>query len=258
MTAHLAILVACAHEAALIRAQLQLKPHTAAAVGNLWHGALATSEVLLLQCGMGPHRAAQAVRWLAEHYPLSGILSAGFAGGLHLELATGQGVLVTTVLDGSRTAESSPPLTPITPDARLTHIATMALAQAALRGHAGTLLSTSEVVAQATAKQQLRQQTGACAVDMESFSIWQTAQQMQVPFAVLRVIFDPATDDFPFPVRHCLTPEGDLLAGRLSAYLVQHPRSVCHLLQWWRQSCSAGRCLQDWVKHFFILLDRGA
>ena len=57
----------------------------------------------------------------------------------------------------------------------------MAVAQAAVVSHTGTLLSTTTVVAQAAAKEELGQQSGALAVDMESYSVGQMAAQRHIP-----------------------------------------------------------------------------
>ena len=61
-------------------------------------GVLHHQDVVLLQCGMGPERAAQAVLWLGQHYQLVGVLSVGFAGGLQAELRPGDALLVTHIL----------------------------------------------------------------------------------------------------------------------------------------------------------------
>ena len=102
---------------------------------------------------------------------------------------------------------------------RLAHIAAMAVAQAAVVSHTGTLLSTTAVVAQAAAKQALGQHSGALAVDMESYSVGQMAAQRHIPFAVLRTIFDAAHENMSLPVAACTTADGSLRplpSGRLS------------------------------------------
>src|SRR5712691_4103819 len=145
MAGHTAIITACAHEAALVRRRLRVQRCTSGAAGVLWQGSLHGQEVVLLQCGMGPERAAQAVLWLGQHYRLTGILSVGFAGALQADLTTGDALLVTQML-----AQGEMPCTTsraedvgLRPDARLAHIAAMAVAQAAVVSHTGTLLSTT-------------------------------------------------------------------------------------------------------------------
>src|SRR5262245_29464506 len=98
MTGHMAIITACAYEAALVRRRLRVQQHTTGAAGLLWQGTLYNQGVVVLQCGMGPERAAQAVLSLGQHYELAGVLSVGFAGGLQTDLAPGDAVLVTKIL----------------------------------------------------------------------------------------------------------------------------------------------------------------
>src|ERR671936_2607330 len=121
MAGHMAIITACAHEAALVRRRLRVHQQATSPAGPIWQGALHQQDVVLLQCGMGPERAAQAVLWLGQHYQLAGVLSVGFAGGLQVELAPGDAILVTKVLapcDTPATTGSAADVG-IRPDARL-------------------------------------------------------------------------------------------------------------------------------------------
>jgi adenosylhomocysteine nucleosidase len=226
----------------------------------VWQGTMCSQEVVLLQCGMGPERAAQAVLWLGQYYQLTGVLSVGFAGGLQAELARGDAVLVTKILapyDTHETAGGSADVG-LRPDARLAHIAAMAVAQTAVVSHTGTLLSTPTVVAQAVAKRDMGYRSGALAVDMESYSVGQAAAQSHLPFAVLRTIFDPADENMALPITTCLTPDGSLQPWCLLGYLVSHPELWRQLPHWWRTSHVAGHHLQRWLQHFFLLLSHGA
>jgi len=260
MAGPMAIITACAHEAALVRRRLRVQRQTTGAAGRLWQGTLCSQEAVLLQCGMGPERAAQAVCWLGQHYQLTGVLSVGFAGGLQAELASGDALLVTNILAPYYTfgTTSSAADTGLRPDARLAHIAAMAVAQAAVVSHTGALLSTPTVVAQGVAKRDMGQRSGALAVDMESYSIGQAAAQRHLPFAVLRTIFDPADENIALPITTCLTPAGFLQPWRLLGGLVCHPELWRQLPRWWRASYIAGSHLQRWLQHFFLLLSQGA
>jgi adenosylhomocysteine nucleosidase len=260
MAGHTAIITACAHEAALVRRRLRVRQQATGTAGLLWQGSLHHQDVVVLQCGMGPERAAQAVLWLGQHYQLTGVLSVGFAGALQAELRPGDALLVTNILaqdDGARPASLTVGRS-IRPDARLAHIAAMAVAQAAVVSHTGTLLSTPTVVAQAAAKQELGQHSGALAVDMESYSVGQMAVQSHIPFAVLRTIFDTAHENVSLPVATCTTADGSLRPLRLFGYLACHPRLCMQLPHWWWASQVAGRHLQRWLQYFFLLLSQRA
>ena len=253
MAGHIAIITACAHEAALVRRQLRVQQHTTGPAGPLWQGVVHQQDTVLLQCGMGPERAAQAVLWLGQHYQLAGVLSVGFAGALQAELRPGDALLVTHILaqDDVACTTSRAAGSGIRPDARLAHIAAMAVAQAAVMSHTGTLLSTTAVVAQAAAKQALGQHSGALAVDMESYSVGQMAAQSHV-------LFDTARDNLALPVETCTTADGSLRPWRLVGCLACHPWLLLQLPHWWWVSQVAGRHLQRWLQHFFLLLSQGA
>jgi adenosylhomocysteine nucleosidase len=260
----MAIVTACAHEAVLVRRPLHVQRQHTSAAGVLWQGTLYGQEVVLLQSGMGPERATQAVLWLAQHYRLAGVLSVGFAGGLQPAglqpaLARGHAILPTVICrlcDAPGTAGHAADAG-IHPDARLAHIAAMAVAQAALVAHTGTLLSMPNVLTPA-AKRHMGCLSGALAVDMESYSVAQAAVQQRLPFAVLRTIFDPADEPVALPIVECITPTGFLPPWRLLGCLAGHPELWRHLPRWWWTSYVAGRHLQRWLRHFFLLLSRGA
>ncbi len=260
MAGHTAIITACAHEAALVRRRLHVQQQAIGPAGLVWQGVMHQQDVVLLQCGMGPERAAQAVLWLGQHYQLTGVLSVGFAGALQAELRPGDALLVTHILAQDDVARTTSPAagSGIRPDARLAHIAAMAVAQAAVMSHTGTLLSTTAVVAQAAAKQALGQHSGALAVDMESYSVGQMAAQSHVPFAVLRTIFDAAHEHVSLPVVACTTADGSLQPLRLAGCLACRPWLWLQLPHWWWASQVAGRHLQRWLQHFFLLLSQGA
>lgn len=260
MAGYIAIITACAHEAALVRRAIRVQRQTTGAAGVLWQGTLCNQEVLLLQCGMGPERAAQAVLWLGQHDQLAGVLSVGFAGALQAELARGEAILVTKILAPCDTPGSAGGAAHVglRPDARLAHIAAMAVAQTAVVSHTGTLLSAPTVATPAATKRDLGQRSGALAVDMESYSVGQAAAQHHLPFAVLRTIFDTADEPMTFPVTTCLTPAGALRPWRLVGCLACQPGLWLQLPHWWRASYVAGRHLQRWLQHFFLLLSQGA
>jgi len=113
-------------------------------------------------------------------------------------------------------------------------------------------------VAQAAAKQALGQHSGALAVDMESYSVGQMAAQSHVPFAVLRTIFDAAHEHVSLPVAACTTADGSLRPLRLVGCLACRPWLWLQLPHWWWASQVAGRHLQRWLQHFFLLLSQGA
>ncbi|MBM3225148.1 MAG: hypothetical protein FJZ47_15285 [Candidatus Tectomicrobia bacterium] len=257
MPGYMAVVTACAQEAALVYRLLQSRQPRPSPAGLVWQGQLHQQEVVVIQGGMGPAHASQALHWLSQQYPLQGVLSVGFAGALHADLKAGDALLVTHLLP-AQTATADTAARGLWPDARLAHIAAMAVAQAAVVSHSGTLVHTPTVVTQASSKQALGQRSGALAVDMESYSIGTIAVQQAIPFAILRTVFDTSNEDFLMPMGQCTTANGCLQSWRLLACLLAQPSLLLALPHWWWASRCAGQHLQRWLRHFFLLLQQGA
>jgi adenosylhomocysteine nucleosidase len=252
----LGIVAAFEPEAVLVRRHLRRRYATSTPDGRLWRGVLYGQDTVLLRCGMGAARATCAATWLLQHYTLHGLLNIGFAGGLQASLSTGDALLPEHILAASHVASPHTP-TPtggISPDACLTHLAATAADQAHLTQHRGTLVSVSEVLADAAAKQQLGQHSGALAVDMESYSIGQVAVAHALPFMTIRTIFDTCEDTIPFQVGSFTSPDGVVQPLRAWCYLVSHPRALLHIGPAWYKARRAGGALASWLHYFLPLL----
>jgi adenosylhomocysteine nucleosidase len=254
----LGIVAACEPEATLVRRHLYLQYTQATPAGRLWRGETHGQDTVLLRSGMGAERATGAATWLTQHYPLHGLLSIGFAGGLQASLATGDTLLPQHVLnlssDTPRDISAHMPAMPT--DTGLARLATIAANQAQLRQHCGTLLSVPEVLTDATVKHHLGQRSGALAVDMESYSIGQVAVAHGLPFMTLRTIFDTCDEAIPFQAEHFTAVDGAVQPGHALYYLVSHPRTLLHIVPTWRKVRRAGCSLQAWLHHFLPLLSQ--
>jgi adenosylhomocysteine nucleosidase len=252
----LGIVAAFEPEAVLVRRHLHLRYEASTPIGQLWRGGLYGQDTVLLRCGMGAVRATGATTWLVQHYTLHGLLNIGFAGGLQASLATGDALLPEHILAASHVSNphNPMPMAGIPPDACLAHLAATAADQAHLTQHRGTLLSVSEVLTHATAKQQLGQHSGALAVDMESYSISQIAAAHALPFMTIRTIFDTCEDTIPFQVGSFTSADGVVQPLRAWCYLVSHPRALLHIGPAWCKAQRAGRALASWLHYFLPLL----
>lgn len=101
-------------------------------------------------------------------------------------------------------------------------------------------------ILEVTAKTALRAQTGASAVDMESHVAAAFAGRHGLPFAILRVVCDPAGQALPAFAANALTPEGEPdIRAVLGAVLLGRAR-IGDLLRLGRDSSTAfavlGRC----------------
>jgi hopanoid-associated phosphorylase len=127
----------------------------------------------------------------------AGIISIGIAGGLAPQLRPGDWVLADGV-DGMPT------------DAAWTSRLAARLPEAAR----GLFLGSDVIVAERGEKAELHRTTGALAVDMESHVAARVAQRHHLPFAVARVVCDPAHRSLPPAARVAMKPDGrmDFLA----------------------------------------------
>ncbi|MDG6094006.1 hypothetical protein LOC54_02565 [Acetobacter sp. AN02] len=93
----------------------------------------------------------------------------------------------------------------------------------------GDLLHSDTVVMTAVEKADLAARSGCGAVDMESGILAQAAEKAGLPFAVLRVVCDPAERDLPDAARYALSPEGGVQWGGMLRSLLRHPLQISAL-----------------------------
>jgi hypothetical protein len=79
----------------------------------------------------------------------------------------------------------------------------------------GTLAASKQVVSTETAKRELANATGACAVDMESGAIAEVAANAGIPFIAVRAITDPLKFSPPAALMSAVYPDGSVNGLRL-------------------------------------------
>ncbi len=144
----------------------------------------------------------------------SGLLSIGLAGGLAPDLAVGQIVIGASV--GAHTADQ--------------HWAARLLATnpGAISGPVAGVATPAASVAEKAA---LRAATGAIAVDMESHIVAEVAAAHGLPFAILRVIGDSASDTLPAAARVPLQPNGGVAMPAVLAAVARRPWEIPALIR---------------------------
>lgn len=184
----------------------------------------------MMLAGMGEENAERAARQLLAAHPTCALISFGVAGALDPALQSGQLLCPQQVLDhqGRRfdTALQQGLWYQSLPQAEQSALIT-----------GGTLLGVVDAVASAAKKQQLHQQSGAQAVDMESAAIARVAAEQQRPFMVLRAIIDAAQDDIPEKVINAVDQYGR--PGVRLASLLLSPEQLLMLPRLARQSALA-------------------
>ena len=110
----------------------------------------------------------------------------------------------------------------------------------------GPTVTAPGIIATPAGKQGLGRQTGAVAVDMESYWVARVASERGLPFLALRAISDAQEDLLP-PFDQILDANGNPEARRLAAHLIGEPGSLVTLVKLAQNARRARRALTTGV-----------
>jgi adenosylhomocysteine nucleosidase len=179
---------------------------------------LRNDSVRVVVSGMGPRNAERVVRAATIAHKPAAVLTCGFAGALDPQLTIADIVFQTT-------------------DAHLA-----ALAQEA-GGRAVKIHCATGVAVSARDKAQLRQETGADAVEMESGVIHKLCESAGIPCATVRAISDIAAEDLPLDFNALMTADDKLSSPRLALCIAKRPQKIPALMRLGKNSALAARKL---------------
>ncbi len=160
----------------------------------------------------------------------AGILSFGIAGGLKAGLEPGAVIVARAVTHGASCLAA---------DADWSRRIRAALGNALEADIEGV----DRPVTSVADKLELAQASGAAACDMESHIVARIAQARRVPFAVLRVVADPASRALPSAALVGMKKDGATDAGAVLAKLATHPWQLPALIRVGADSQTAMRAL---------------
>jgi hopanoid-associated phosphorylase len=184
---------------------------------------------LIWLCGIGEQAAARAAEGLHAAGATS-LVSFGLAGALDTALRPGNLVLPELIQAG-RPFHVDLPWRNRLRDLLPSHIHVAS----------GTLAASRHVLTSAAEKLALAQDTGACAVDMESGAIAEVAERAGLPFLAVRAISDPIDFSPPSALLHAIRPDGSAYIGRLLGLLLRgriNPGILLRLAIESRAACS--------------------
>lgn len=174
----------------------------------------------LVLSGFGPENAAKAARALAAR-GATALISFGFAGGLDPTLKVADLILAELVVgEGGAT---------LSPDPDWQAAASRLFAE--LNVIPVPLFSGRAVIAKPEDKTQLYQETGAVAVDMESFAVGDVAGELGLKFLVLRAILDPADQIIPESALAGYSKDGTLSKKDIASALMARPQDMPAMIQ---------------------------
>jgi hopanoid-associated phosphorylase len=177
----------------------------------------AASGVRVFACGGNVGLQARAIK-RAVFSGAPAIVSFGIAGALNSHLTAGDWVVATEAMSGDRSIE-----TDIEWSSRL--------AQRLPGAELGAIATVADPVLLPRNKRRLHQDTGAIAVDMESFQAAALAEELGVPFAAVRVIADPMHREIPPAARLGLRPDGTIAIAAVLYSLLEKPSQLPSLLR---------------------------
>ncbi len=142
-----------------------------------------------------------------------GVISFGIAGALDPQLAPGAAIVARTVASERMRWNA---------DAAWSHAIQRGV-DGAIRGD---VAGSDEVILDADTKAMLGAARNALAVDMESHVVARVANECGIPFAVLRVVSDPARRSLPRSAALAMRGDGSVDLPRVMQSVLRHPAEL--------------------------------
>jgi adenosylhomocysteine nucleosidase len=181
-------------------------------------GFLRDIRIAFVEGGTGASKARRAAHALIDAHSPQWLISTGFAGGLGEELQVGHIVVANEV------AAAEGGLASLRIDLKMKPDPSKGL-------HVGKLAQASHIIRTTAERKELRERTGAIAVDLESHAIAEVCRDRQVKFLCVRAISDDCTVDLPPEVLSILGRTGSVRTGAVLGALWKRPGSYKDL---WR------------------------
>ncbi len=182
-------------------------------------------NVTVLVTGMGRRNAEKSFRAAIAKQKPELVITSGFAGGLRSELALGD-----IIFDAD-------------PAAKLEAAFSVAGAKP------GKFHCVDRIATTAKEKHELRRQSGADAVEMESEIIRKVCREEEIPSATVRVILDTADEDLALDFNQFLNADMELDTGKLAWSVAMSPGKVGALMKLQKQGKAAAEKLAGVLKN---------
>lgn len=222
----IAVFGALREEVAYLRRRMRVEETVAGPTCRVFRGTYLGRELVLVQTGMGKERAEEATRFILERYPITFLVSLGFAGALDDKLSAGDVVLYSSVCCAqSEAALVAHPKSCYCSDDGVLAMAKQALASAAVDFVCGGGVTVQQIVISPEEKGGLANTFDAQVVDMESYWIAKIAYEREVPFVIIRSISDTKQETL-LPFEQMMTEDGKVLWRAAASYFVRRPHHL--------------------------------
>jgi len=241
------LLAALEEEASGLRRRMALAPEGVAGLRSpAYAGQYRGRPVLMARTGMGRQRAEASAEAVLARSQITAVISIGFSGALEGRLEVGDLVLASEMIGITGIGGNEIEPTIYQANEELLRAATEALKATPLRVVLGPTVTAPAIIATPAGKQDLGRQTGAIAVDMESYWLARAVLDRGLPFLALRTISDAQEDLLP-PFHQSLDADGNPRARLLAAHLIREPASLTALVRLARNAGRARRALTTGV-----------
>jgi adenosylhomocysteine nucleosidase len=186
--------------------------------------------------GVGKKGAAAATDLLIDSFFPDLIISTGFAGALTPNLRVGCIVVARRIMLESGGERVSP-----VPRETMDISSHRCVRE-------GEVVTVPRFISSCREKKQLFMTTGAHAVDMESYFVFEKALQKTIPCLAVRVISDDARRDLP-PLVKVLDGTGTLAPRRALSYLAGHPAMILPTIRVLMDFHRAEKSLNRFLEH---------
>ncbi len=217
----------------------------------MYKGKYRERDVSLVQTGIGKEYTERATELLLERFPVTSVVSFGFAGALTTELQVGDIILCSKLYCGDERIDED--LNTGMPccysDDNLVSLAAQTFKGMSVKWIQGSSVTVPKAVSTPKAKHTLGEAFSAQAVDMESYWIARIASARQIPFLAVRAISDAVEDALP-PLGQFIEPDGSLRWQKAAPYFIVRPQQLVRLLRLYRNARRARKSLTAFVDCF--------
>jgi len=202
--------------------------------------------MLALLGAFDQEKAAAAAHLALQRYPVTAVISLGFAGALSRDLAIGDVIVCSTLHCASGPLGWEGESEACHADARLLALASETAGQGVPRVLLGTGVTVRHLASGTQKTQALGIGLRADIVDMESYWIARIASARGVPFIAIRSISDTTRQGVQ-PFDRVLTADGRLLWKRAAVSFLLHPWYLINVFTLFRSARRAERNLTAFI-----------
>ena len=209
---------------------------------RVFRGRYKNKAIVLVQTGIGKERAETATKFILEHYPVTTMISLGFAGALTEGLKIGDIILCSTIYCGNGQINRGPWQESLRSDTSLVSLASQGRGVTTAGLYRGSSVTVAEPASSSKAKQDLSKAFPAEVVDMESYWIARIASTRHIPFIAIRAISDTMQDSL-LSFDQILDSSGKWCWNKAIPHFVSHPQHLIKLFTIYKNAQQARRSL---------------